>query len=45
MDIVEISKSLGQKWAELSDEQKAPFFKLYEGDKVRYGKELEQLVF
>ena len=38
----EICKILGQKWNELSDDEKKPFEKQYQNDKARYEKELEE---
>lgn len=38
----EQSKIIGQKWRELSEEQKAPYIELHENDKVRYEQQMKK---
>ncbi|GMM27700.1 Nhp10 protein [Martiniozyma asiatica (nom. inval.)] len=39
---VEMSKALTEAWKSLSDEDKKPFYELYEKDKLRYHKAVEE---
>ena len=44
IDFKEMSKELGKRWSELSDEDKQPFIEESEADKIRYQLEMETYV-
>eukprot|EP00124_Ichthyophonus_hoferi_P001680 Ihof_evm8s94 gene=Ihof_evmTU8s94 len=38
----EITKILGQRWQQMSEQEKQPYFDMYENDKTRYARDLKQ---
>lgn len=44
LKVVEIAKILGEKWSNLSSEERRPYYKMTEDDQLRHDQEMQELL-
>lgn len=44
LKVTEIAKILGEKWSNLTSEERRPFYKMTEDDQLRHDQEMEELL-